>query len=439
MKVMKFGGTSVGSPERMKGVASLVTESGEPTFIVLSAMSGTTNSLVEISDYLYKKNPEGANEVINNLEKKYMQHVEELYSTDEMKQTTREFLQGEFNYLRSFTKDLFTSFEEKSIVAQGEMMSTNMVVNYLKEQGVKAVLLSALDFMRTDKNAEPDPQYIKEKLAAIMEENQGYQIYITQGFICRNAYGEVDNLQRGGSDYTASLIGAALPADEIQIWTDIDGMHNNDPRVVEHTEAVRQLNFEEAAELAYFGAKILHPTCVQPAKYAGIPVRLKNTMDPKADGTIIDNVIVRGKIKAVAAKDNITAIKIKSSRMLLATGFLRKVFEIFESYQTPIDMIATSEVGVSMSIDNDTHLNDIVNELKKYGTVTVDADMCIICVVGDLDWSNVGFETIATDALKNIPIRMVSYGGSNYNISFLIKERDKKQALQNLSKVLFEK
>lgn len=439
MKVMKFGGTSVGSPERMKGVASLVTESGEPTFIVLSAMSGTTNSLVEISDYLYKKNPEGANEVINNLEKKYMQHVEEIYSTEEMKNTTREFLQGEFNYLRSFTKDLFTSFEEKSIVAQGEMMSTNMVVNYLKEQGVKAVLLSALDFMRTDKNAEPDPQYIKEKLAAIMEQNQGYQIYITQGFICRNAYGEVDNLQRGGSDYTASLIGAALPADEIQIWTDIDGMHNNDPRVVEHTEAVRQLNFEEAAELAYFGAKILHPTCVQPAKYAGIPVRLKNTMDPKADGTIIDNVIVRGKIKAVAAKDNITAIKIKSSRMLLATGFLRKVFEIFESYQTPIDMIATSEVGVSMSIDNDSHLNDIVNELKKYGTVTVDSDMCIICVVGDLDWSNVGFETIATDAMKNIPVRMISYGGSNYNISFLIREKDKKQALQNLSNVLFEK
>lgn len=439
MKVMKFGGTSVGSPERMKGVASLVTESGEPTFIVLSAMSGTTNSLVEISDYLYKKNPEGANEVINNLEKKYMQHVEELYSTEEMKNTTREFLQGEFNYLRSFTKDLFTSFEEKSIVAQGEMMSTNMVVNYLKEQGIKAILLSALDFMRTDKNAEPDPQYIKEKLAAIMEQNQGYQIYITQGFICRNAYGEVDNLQRGGSDYTASLIGAALPAEEIQIWTDIDGMHNNDPRVVEHTEAVRQLNFEEAAELAYFGAKILHPTCVQPAKYAGIPVRLKNTMDPKADGTIIDNVIVRGKIKAVAAKDNITAIKIKSSRMLLATGFLRKVFEIFESYQTPIDMIATSEVGVSMSIDNDSHLNDIVNELKKYGTVTVDSDMCIICVVGDLDWSNVGFETIATDAMKNIPVRMISYGGSNYNISFLIREKDKKQALQNLSNVLFEK
>ena len=437
MKVMKFGGTSVGTPTRMKEVTKLVTKSGEPVFVVLSAMAGTTNSLVEISDYLYKKNPEGANEVINALEKKYLGHVEELFSTDEYKEKTRLFIKEEFDYLRTFTKDLFTSFEEKSIVAQGEMLSTNMVVNYLQENGIKAVLMSALDFMRTDKNAEPDPQYIKEKLNALMEENEGYQIYLTQGFICRNAYGEVDNLQRGGSDYTASLIGAAIDAEEIQIWTDIDGMHNNDPRVVEKTEAVRQLNFEEAAELAYFGAKILHPTCVQPAKYAGIPVRLKNTMEPDAEGTIIDNVLVRGKIKAVAAKDNIIAIKIKSSRMLLATGFLRKVFEIFESYQTPIDMIATSEVGVSVSIDNDTHLNEIVNELKKYGTVTVDADMCIICVVGDLDWSNLGFETLALDAMKNIPVRMISYGGSNYNISFLIKEMDKKRALQALSDELF--
>ena len=438
MKVLKFGGTSVGSAQRMKEVAKLITD-GEQKIVVLSAMSGTTNTLVEISDYLYKKNPEGANEIINKLEAKYKQHIDELFATQEYKQKGLEVIRSHFDYIRSYTKDLFTLFEEKVVLAQGELISTAMVNFYLQECGVKSVLLPALEFMRTDKNAEPDPQYIKEKLAAIMEQNQGYQIYITQGFICRNAYGEVDNLQRGGSDYTASLIGAALPADEIQIWTDIDGMHNNDPRVVEHTEAVRQLNFEEAAELAYFGAKILHPTCVQPAKYAGIPVRLKNTMDPKADGTIIDNVIVRGKIKAVAAKDNITAIKIKSSRMLLATGFLRKVFEIFESYQTPIDMIATSEVGVSMSIDNDSHLNDIVNELKKYGTVTVDSDMCIICVVGDLDWSNVGFETIATDAMKNIPVRMISYGGSNYNISFLIREKDKKQALQNLSNVLFEK
>ena len=437
MKVMKFGGTSVGSPERMKGVASLVTKSGEPTFVVLSAMSGTTNTLIEISEYLYKKNPDGANEVINNLERKYKQHVEELFSTEEYKEKTRQFLAEEFAFVRSFTKDLFTSFEAKSIVAQGEVMSTNMVTNYLQEQGIKAILLSALDFMRTDKNGEPDPQYIKEKLAAILKANEGYQIYITQGFICRNAYGEVDNLQRGGSDYTASLIGAAIDAEEIQIWTDIDGMHNNDPRIVDKTEAVRQRNFEEASELAYFGAKILHPTCVQPAKYAGIPVRLKYTMEPDAEGTIIDNVLVRGKIKAVAAKDNITAIKIKSSRMLLATGFLRKIFEIFESYQTPIDMIATSEVGVSMTIDNDTHLNEIVNELKKYGTITVDSDMCIICVVGDLDWSNLGFESVATKAMQNIPVRMISYGGSNYNISFLIRESDKKRALQNLSDVLF--
>ena len=437
MNVMKFGGTSVGTPERIKSVAKMVTESGEQVFIVLSAMSGTTNSLLEIANYLYKKNPEGANEVINNLEKKYMQHVESLYSTDEYKLLTREFLNTEFNYLRSFTKDIFTSFEEKNIVAQGEIMSTNMMKNYLLEQGVKVVLLSALDFMRTDKNSEPDTQYIKEKLKAQMAENEGYQVYITQGFICRNAYGEVDNLQRGGSDFTASLIGAVLPANEIQIWTDIDGMHNNDPRVVEKTEAIHQLNFEEAAELAYFGAKILHPTCVQPAKYAGVPVRLKNTLDPKAEGTIIDNVLIKGKIKAVAAKDNITAIKIKSSRMLFATGFLRKVFEIFESYQTPIDMITTSEVGVSMSIDNCTHLNEIVDELKKYGTVTVDTDMCIVCVVGDLDWSNIGFETLVLDAMKNIPVRMISYGGSNYNISFLIRESDKARALQSLSDTLF--
>ena len=438
MKVMKFGGTSVGSPARMKEVTRLVIKSGEPVFVVLSAMSGTTNSLVEISNYLYKKNPEGASEIINQLERAYLKHIDELYQTDEMKQQTREFLTSEVNYLRSFTKELFTSFEEKSIVAQGEMLSTNMMVNYMKEQDINAVLLNALDFMRTDKNSEPDPNYIKEKLQAIMEKNEGQQVYVTQGFICRNAYGEIDNLQRGGSDYTASLVGAALGAEEIQIWTDIDGMHNNDPRVVDNTQPVHQLHFEEAAELAYFGAKILHPTCVQPAKYAGIPVRLLNTMEPDAEGTTISNATEYGKIKAVAAKDNIIAIKIKSSRMLLATGFLRKVFEIFESYQTPIDMVCTSEVGVSMSIDNSAHLGEIVDELKKYGTVTVDTGMCIICVVGDLDWSNIGFETKVLDAMKNIPVRMISYGGSNYNISFLIREEDKKRALQSLSDTLFK-
>ena len=437
MKVMKFGGTSVGTPARMKEVTKLVTKSGEPVFVVLSAMSGTTNSLVEISNYLYKKNPEGANEVINQLERKYLKHIDELYSTDASKAQIREFLTSEMNYLRSFTKELFTSFEEKSIVAQGELISTNMVVAYMQELGIKAVLLNALDFMRTDKNSEPDPVYIKEKLAALLKENEGAQVYLTQGFICRNAYGEIDNLQRGGSDYTASLIGAAINAEEIQIWTDIDGMHNNGPRVVDKTQPVHQLHFEEAAELAYFGAKILHPTCVQPAKYSGIPVRLLNTMEPDAEGTTISNQTEYGKIKAVAAKDNIIAIKIKSSRMLLATGFLRKVFEIFESYQTPIDMVCTSEVGVSMSIDNSAHLGEIVDELKKYGTVTVDTGMCIICVVGDLDWSNIGFETQVMDALKNIPVRMISYGGSNYNISFLIREEDKKRALQSLSDMLF--
>ncbi|MDY5033226.1 MAG: aspartate kinase [Prevotella sp.] len=437
MKVMKFGGTSVGSPERMKGVCQLVTKSGKPTFVVLSAMSGTTNSLVEISNYFYKKNPDGAHDIINQLERKYLQHVEELYTDNNIKAEITELLKERFQYLRSFSKDTFTSFEERAVVAQGEILSTNMVAAYLKQQGVRAFLIPALDFMRTDKNQEPDMMHIKLHINDILKREEGYQIYITQGFICRNAYGEIDNLQRGGSDYTASIIGAAIQAEEIQIWTDIDGMHNNDPRVVEKTAPVHQLNFEEAAELAYFGAKILHPTCVQPAKNAGIPVTLKNTMDPDAEGTIINNELQRGKIKAVAAKDNITAIKIKSSRMLLATGFLRKVFDTFEEFNTPIDMVCTSEVGVSMSIDNAKNLDAIVDKLKKYGTVTVDRDMCIICVVGDLDWENLGFETLATDAMKNIPVRMISYGGSNYNISYLIKSADKKQALQNLSNVLF--
>ena len=436
MKVMKFGGTSVGSAQRMKDVAQLITKDGQPKIVVLSAMSGTTNTLVEISDYLYKKNPEGANNVINQLEMKYLQHIKELY-TEEYRQKTEQFLREEFNYLRSFTKIIFTSFEEKIILAQGEIISTNMVTNYLKESGVKTILLSALDFMRTDKNAEPDINYIKEKLHEQLAANPGYEIYLTQGFICRNAYGEVDNLLRGGSDYTACLIGASIQSEEIQIWTDIDGMHNNDPRIVDHTDPVRQLYFEEAAELAYFGAKILHPTCIQPAKFAGVPVRLLNTMDPSAPGTIINNEIQHGKIKAVAAKDNIVSIQIQSSRMLLAYGFLRKVFEIFESYKTSIDMVTTSEVGVSVTIDNTSYLKDIVADLMKYGTVTVNENMCIICVVGDLSWDNIGFESLATQALQNIPVRMISYGGSKHNISFLVKEEDKKRALQAFSDTLF--
>ena len=436
MKVMKFGGTSVGSAARMKSVASLIND-GEDKIVVLSAMSGTTNSLVEICGYLANNNPEGANEVINKLESLYKKHINELYSTEEYKQQTATLVKDVFNYLRSFTKQLFTSIEERIILAQGEIISTNMVTNYLKEQGISAHLIAALDYMRTDKNGEPDAAYIKEKVTEVLANSPKAQIYITQGFICRNINGEVDNLQRGGSDYTASLVGAAIGASEIQIWTDIDGMHNNDPRIVEGTTAVRHLHFEEAAELGYFGAKILHPTCVQPAKFANIPVKLLNTMEPQAPGTTINNDADPGTIKAVAAKENITAIKIKSSRMLLAHGFLRKVFEIFESYQTSIDMICTSEVGVSMSIDNTKHLNEIVHDLKKYGTVSIDHNMCIICVVGDMDWENVGFEARAMDAMRDIPVRMISFGGSNYNISFLIKESDKKRALQALQDKLF--
>ena len=435
---MKFGGTSVGSAQRMKGVAALIND-GEDKIVVLSAMSGTTNSLVEICGYLANNNPEGANEVINKLESLYKKHINELYSTEEYKKQTAALVKEVFDYLRSFTKQLFTSIEERIILAQGEIISTNMVTNYLKEQGISAHLIAALDYMRTDKNGEPDAAYIKEKITDVLAHSPKAQIYITQGFICRNINGEIDNLQRGGSDYTASLIGAAVGASEIQIWTDIDGMHNNDPRIVEGTTAVRHLHFEEAAELGYFGAKILHPTCIQPAKFANIPVKLLNTMEPQAPGTTINNDADPGTIKAVAAKENITAIKIKSSRMLLAHGFLRKVFEIFESYQTSIDMICTSEVGVSMSIDNTKHLNEIVHDLKKYGTVTIDHNMCIICVVGDMDWENVGFEARAMDAMRDIPVRMISFGGSNYNISFLIKESDKNRALQALQDNLFNK
>ena len=436
MKVMKFGGTSVGSAERMKNVTKLIL-GPEPNFVVLSAMSGTTNSLVEISGYLYSKNTDGALEIIGRLEKKYRQHVEELYATEEFKKKALDYLLGTFSYLASFTKQLFTPVEEKLILAQGELMSTHMVAFYLQEQGVNVALLSALDFMRIDANGEPDQIYIREKLNAILDKTPGAQIYLTQGFICRNAKDEVDNLQRGGSDYTASLIGAAIQADEIQIWTDIDGMHNNDPRVVDGTKPVRHLHFEEAAELGYFGAKILHPTCIQPAKFANIPVKLLNTMEPEAPGTTIDNREDPGEIKAVAAKENITAVTIHSSRMLLAYGFLRKVFEIVESYRTSIDMICTSEVGVTMSIDNTAHLAEIVADLKAYGTVSVDSGMCIVSVVGDMSWENVGFEARAVDAMRDIPVRMISFGGSNYNISFLIKNEDKKRALQALSAKLF--
>lgn len=437
MKVLKFGGTSVGSAQRMKDVAKLINERGR-NLIVLSAMSGTTNSLVEIGDYLYKKNIDGAKETINLLEAKYVKTIDELYSTKEYKEKATDAIKACFNYIRSFSKDIFTMFEEREILAQGELMSTALLNLYLQETGVNSVLLPALDFMRTDKNAEADTQYIREKLTALMEQYPDADLFLTQGYICRNAYGEIDNLQRGGSDLTASIIGAVLDAEEIEIWTDIDGMHNNDPRFVEGTKPVKELHFEEAAELAYFGAKILHPTCVLPAKLNNIPVRLLNTMQPDAPGTLIHNSSESHRIKAVAAKDNITAIKIKSGRMLLAYGFLRKVFEIFETYKTSIDMIATSEVGVSVTIDDERNLRQIVDDLKKFGTVTVDRDMVIICVVGDLEWQNRGFEAKALDALRDIPVRMISYGGSNYNISFLVRKEDKVAALNSLSEHLFK-
>ncbi len=436
MKVLKFGGTSVGSAQRIHNVADLIISRGK-NIIVLSAMSGTTNSLVEISDYLYKKNVDGAKETVNALEAKYIKTISELYTTEEYREKALKEIKACFNYIRSIAKDTFSIFEEKEILAQGELMSTAMMNLYLQEKGVNSVLIPALEYMRTDKNAEPDTQYIKQKLTAQLEKYADADIYITQGYICRNAYGEIDNLQRGGSDYSASLIGAAISAEEVQIWTDIDGMHNNDPRFVEGTKPVSELHFEEAAELAYFGAKILHPTCVLPAKLNNIPVRLLNTMQPDAKGTVIYNTTSGCEIKAVAAKDNITAIKIKSGRMLLAYGFLRKVFEIFETYQTSIDMVVTSEVGVSVTIDNERNLHQIIDDLKKFGTVTVDKDMVIICVVGDLEWQNRGFEAKALDALKDIPVRMISYGGSNYNISFLIKKEDKVKALNSLSKHLF--
>ena len=436
MKVMKFGGTSVGSAQRMKNVAKIVLD-GQPNLVVLSAMSGTTNSLVEISDYLSRKNRDGAREVIGKLYDKYVREVEDLYSGEEFKTAGMDLIREHFDYIRSFTNDVFTAYEEKVVLSQGELISTGMFNLYLKEQGIDSVLLPALDFMKTDENGETDQVFIKENIGRILEANQGHQIYITQGFICRNAFGDVDNLQRGGSDYTASLVGAAIGAEEIQIWTDIDGMHNNDPRFVEGTSPVSDLSFDEAAELAYFGAKILHPTCVLPAKSNNIPVRLLNTMEPEARGTMISSVQYRNRIAAVAAKDNITAIRIHSSRMLLAYGFLRKVFEIFETYKTSIDMISTSEVGVSVTVDNTRHLDAIVDDLKKYGMVEVDRGMTIISIVGDLEPYSHGYAGKIFQALSSVPVSMISYGGSSHNVSILVRGEDKVTALRALSAGLF--
>lgn len=435
---MKFGGTSVGSAERIKEVARLISDC-EGKIVVLSAMSGTTNQLLEISDYMRNGNLAGAGETLNRLSQKYDAVIDSLFSiNDEHRLAASEAIGESIAHIASAVQAPFTELAEKTIVARGELMSTALMLNYLHHIGISAEMLPALDYMVIDEFEEPDLNLITSNLQKKLSDTPKSPIYITQGFICRNAKGETDNLKRGGSDYTASLVGAALKADEIQIWTDIDGMHNNDPRFVEGTTPVRQLHFDEAAELAYFGAKILHPTCILPAKLANIPVKLLNTMEPQAEGTTIFNAIPDRSIKAVAAKDNITAIKIKSGRMLLAYGFLRRVFEIFEKYRTSIDMVVTSEVGVSVTIDNERNLPEILSELKKIGTITVDRDMVIICVVGDLEWSNRGFEAAVVNALKDVPVRMISYGGSNYNISLLVRKCDKTRALSLLSQYLFD-
>ncbi|WP_299820673.1 aspartate kinase [uncultured Pontibacter sp.] len=438
MKILKFGGTSVGSAERMRAVASLI-YSDEPKIVVLSAMSGTTNALVQISEKLYQNNNQEAKALIDALHDKYKQVVEDFYTSADIKKKAHELINNHFDSLRSFTLDLFTIHEERAVLAQGELLSTALFQFYLEEQGIPSVLLAALNFMKIDENEEPDQAYIAKNLKTELAKYPDAKLFITQGYICRNAFGEIDNLKRGGSDYSASLIGAAADAVEIQIWTDIDGMHNNDPRIVKNTYPIAELSFDEAAELAYFGAKILHPSSVQPAKQKNIPVRLLNTMQPDAKGTIITSQSKGGSIKAVAAKDNITAIKIKSGRMLLAYGFLRSVFEVFERYKTPIDMITTSEVAVSITIDNPKFLSEIVTELKEFGQVEVDTDQSIICVVGDFIAERSGSGLKIFEALKAIPLRMISYGGSKNNISLLINTSDKVEALTRLNDGIFER
>jgi len=436
MKILKFGSASIATADKIKNVATIV-EKGHGDIVVLSSMRGTAEALTEVSDYLYKKNQEGATEVINRLEKQYRNLASTLYSDSSTKLQAGEMISARFDYIRTFTKDLFTLFEERVVMAQGELISSELFHLYLLEQKINAVLVPALDFMRTDKNAAPDPVYIKDKLISFLNASPNADMYITQGYICRNAYGEIDDLRKGGSDFTASLVGVAVGADEVQIWADVDAMQNNDPRYVKGTKVIPFLNFDEAAELAYFGTKILHPSSILPAKLANIPVRLKNIEYPEAQGTLISNETEAKAIKAVAARDNITAIKIKSGRMLLAHGFLRRMTEVFENYQTSIDMLATSEIGVSLTIDDDKNLQLIVDDLKKYGTVSVDADMVIVSVIGDLESDDEGFASNILSAVKGVPIRMISYGGSKYNFSFLIEKKDKEKTLQILNDKLF--
>ena len=437
MKVLKFGGTSVGSPDRIKKLLDIINPK-DRQIVVLSAVSGTTNSLLEISQAYLAADKQKAAELIKTLKGKYEIFIKELFASTEGYDQGKDLIDYHFNLLSSFANEHFTGIEEKVILAQGELISTTLYHIYLNEIGVQSILLPALDFMKFDEDNEPIIPFISEQLELLLDKYPEQTLFVTQGYICRNSFGEIDNLRRGGSDYTASLIGAAIAAEEVQIWTDIDGMHNNDPRIVQGTKPIAILSFDEAAELAYFGAKILHPQSVFPAQKYKVPVRLLNTMEPKASGTLITNESERGKIKSIAAKDGITAIKIQSSRMLLAYGFLRRVFEVFERYKTPIDMITTSEVAVSVTIDDTQHLDEIIKELTSFGTVEVDYNQTIVCVVGDFGVEKHGFAARVLEAIKHIPLRMISYGGSNYNISILVKDGDKVEVLRSLHSRLFE-
>ena len=438
MLVVKFGGTSVGKPERMKKIASLVMGMAGKKIVVLSALSGTTNALVKIGENLLAQQQAAANNEIAELEKHYQQFIKELYSTESYKAIGEEIISRYFSLFRLLAAGKFDDRGYRELLAQGELISTELFYHHLQEIKTPARLLPALHFMSIDEDQEPELEKIGERLKPILETMSNVDILITQGYICRNHRNEIDNLKRGGSDYTASLIGAAIRAEEIQIWTDIDGMHNNDPRIVKKTLPIAELTFDEASELAYFGAKILHPSTIVPAQKYSVPVRLKNTMDEKAAGTIISDKGSRGQFKAIAAKDGITAIKIKSSRMLLAYGFLRKVFEVFERYKTPIDMISTSEVAVSVTIDDNKHLSKILEELTLFGTIEVDDNQSIICIVGNMLSEKEGVLNDVFQSLSSVPIRMVSYGGSPNNISILVSSDQKNKTLNLLNEGLFK-
>ena len=438
MKVLKFGGTSVGSAPRMKAVASIINDTVGKKVVVLSAVSGTTNSLVEICQLHAQNEAEQVAAKIASLRTHYGQILSELFSNSESHAAGEEVVNRYFDEISKWTSETYSAKTDKMVVVIGELISTNLFSLHMKDIKSSAALLPAVNFMCLNEEGEPDVPAIQEKLEAILAQHEEVDTFITQGFICRNSAGEVDNLKRGGSDYSATLIGSALKAAEVQIWTDIDGMHNNDPRVVDQTRPISNLSFEEAAELAYFGAKILHPTCIIPAQIHNVPVRIKNTMKPDAGGTLITSEKDPQGVKAIAAKGKITAIKIKSSRMIMAYGFLRKVFEVFEKYKTPIDMITTSEIAVSLTVDDDSSLPEIVKELEPYGAIEVDQDQTIICIVGDLIAEQKGLGGKIFNVLNEIPIRMISFGGSKNNVSILVDSQFKASALQALNQGLFK-